>query len=140
MTRPRPRYTTPQYVPYVGFTDPVAGGTVSLFSDWGTQAQLERLADLYWEIAVTHWLAVAEIHQMAQLAIHDAQALEDDFNWMREIEDCIYQAKRDAQRLRKLRQQGGGSLDELEAILQRNREGLEQLMRIDPARAEEIRT
>jgi len=59
---------------------------------------------------------------------------------MREIEDCIYQARSDAQRLRKLRQQGGGSLDELEEILARNRAGLEQLMRVDPARAEEIGT
>jgi hypothetical protein len=58
---------------------------------------------------------------------------------MKEIEQGIARAKRDAKQLRKMRQQGGGPLDELEEILQRNREGLEWLMRIDPARAEEIK-
>jgi hypothetical protein len=53
---------------------------------------------------------------------------------MEEIEDCIYQARRDAERLRQR-----PSFEEVCAIMQRNREGLLQLMALDPARAEEIK-
>ena len=116
--------------PYAGFRDPVAGGTVSLGSEWGTQAQLERLAHLFYQTAVTHWLTVAEIHRMAVIAIHGADALDDDFDCMREIEQCIAEAKRDAQRLRQR-----PSFEEVCEIMQRNREGLLQLMALDPAHA-----
>ena len=125
--------------PYAGFCDPVAGGTVSLFSDMGTQAQLDRLADLFYQTAVTHWLTVAEIHQMAMTAIHGADALDDDFDFMEEMAQRIDEAKRDAKRLRQLREEGG-SLEEIVEIMQRSREGLLWLMmRVDPARAEKIR-
>jgi hypothetical protein len=122
--------------PYAGFRDPVGGGTVSIYTEPGdTQEQVERLAELYYQTAVTHWLTVAEIHNMAVVAIHGAQALDDDFNYMEEIEQRIYQAERDAERLRKR-----PSFPELLKIMERNREGLLQLMEIDPARADEIRT
>jgi hypothetical protein len=125
--------------PYAGFCDPVAGGTVSLFSDMGTQAQLDRLADLFYQTAVTHWLTVAEIHQMAMTAIHGADALDDDFDFMEEMAQRIAEARRDAQRLRQLREEGGGSLEEIVQIMQRSRDGLLwQMMRVDPARAEKI--
>jgi len=132
------RHDTNTGVPYAGFRDPVGGAAVSIGSDWGTQAQVERVAELFYQTALTHWLTVAEIHNMAVIAIHGAEALEDDFDCMREIEDCIYQAKRDAQRLRKMRQQGG-SIEQIVEIMERNREGLLRLMKLDPARAEEIR-
>jgi hypothetical protein len=123
-------------LPYAGFVDPVGGGTVSIFgSNWGTQAQVERVAELFYQIAVTHWLTVSEIDRMAVIAIHGAQALDDDFDCMEEIEECIAQAKRDAQRLRKR-----PSLQELVSIMRRNREGLLQLMKVDPAHRDEIRT
>ena len=120
--------------PYAGFCDPVDGAAVSIYSDWGNQAQVERVAELFYQTAVTHWLTVAEIHNMAVVAIHGAQALDDDFNYMEEIEQRIYQAERDAERLRKR-----PSFPELLKIMERNREGLLQLMEIDPARAEEIK-
>jgi hypothetical protein len=103
----------------------------------GTQAQLERLADLFYQTAVTHWLSIAEIHRMAVIAIHGADALDDDFDSMGEIEQRIEEARRDAARLRQLRQEGG-SLEEVIAIMQRCRAGLFWQMRVDPARAEEI--
>jgi hypothetical protein len=123
--------------PYVGFLDPVAGGTVSLTD--GTQAQLDRLADLFYQTAVTHWLSVGEIHRMAVIAIHGADALDDDFDFMEEMALRIEEAKQDAARLRQLREEGG-SLEEIVEIMQRSREGLLWLMmRVDPARAEKIR-
>jgi hypothetical protein len=122
-------------LPYAGFVDPVGGGTVSIYSDWGTQAQVERVAELFYQTAVTHWLTVAEIHRMAVIAIHGADALDDDFDAFKEIEECIYQARRDAERLRRR-----PSLEEVVSIMQRNREGLLQLMEIDPAHRDEIRT
>jgi hypothetical protein len=123
--------------PYAGFCDPVDGATVSLF-DMGTQAQLDRLADLFYQTAVTHWLSVGEIHRMAVIAIHGADALDDDFDFMEEMAQRIDEAKRDAKRLRQLREEGG-SLEEVIAIMQRARDGLLWQMRIDPARAEKIR-
>jgi hypothetical protein len=121
---------------YAGFLDPVAGGTVSLTD--GTQAQLERLANLFYQTAVTHWLSVGEIHRMAVIAIHGADALDDDFDFMEEMAQRIAEAKRDAARLRQLREEGG-SLEEIVQIMQRSRDGLLWQMRVDPARAEKIR-
>jgi hypothetical protein len=71
---------------------------------------------------------------MALIAIHGADALDDDFDCMEEIEECIAEVKRDAQRLRKK-----PSLEELISIIERSREGLLQLMKVDPAHAEEIK-
>jgi hypothetical protein len=76
---------------------------------------------------------------MAVLAIHGADALDDDFDCMREIEQGIARAKQDAKQLRQMRQRGG-SIEEVVEIMQRNREGLLRLMEIDPTRAEQIRT
>ena len=121
-------------LPYAGFVDPVGGGTVSIYSDWGTQAQVERLAELFYQLALTHWLTVSEIARMAAIAIHGVDALDDDFDCMEEIEECIYQARRDAERLRRR-----PSLEEVVSIMQRNREGLLQLMEIDPAHRDEIK-
>jgi hypothetical protein len=121
-------------LPYAGFCDPVGGGTVSIYSDWGTQAQVERVAELFYSLAVTHWLTVTEISRMAVIALHGAQALDDEFDAFKEIEECIYQAKHDAQRLRKR-----PSLEELISIIERNREGLLQLMEVDPAHRDEIK-
>jgi hypothetical protein len=99
----------------------------------GARKRKSNLADLFYQIAVTHWLAVAEIHNMAVIALHGAQAL-DDFDCMEEIDECIAEAQRDAQRLRKR-----PSLQELVSIIERSRDGLLQLMEVDPAHRDEIK-
>jgi hypothetical protein len=121
-----------------GYRDPVEGGTVSFLPViWGCDAG--RVARLYYQLALTYRLSPSEISTMSQLAAYGIDTLDDDFvDDLKKIEERIEQARRDDERLRALRAKGGGTLDEVLAILERTHEGLRWQMQIDPAHREEI--
>jgi hypothetical protein len=120
-----------------GYREPVDGGTVTFVpSLWGEHAA--RAARLYYQLALTYWLTASEIDRMSQLAAYGIDVLDEDDDDFKEFDERIEQARRDDERLRKFRAKGGGTLEEVVAILERSHEGLRWLMQIDPAHREEI--
>ena len=121
----------------VHFTDPINAASVSFY--WHDVATIERIARLCIVSGIAHRMSVGEVCDMARAILHGIDPDDDTTETIdEELVRRIRQAKSDARALRWMREKGGGSFDELIAILERSHEGLRWQMEIDPARADEI--
>ena len=107
--------------------------------DGTTFRAIECAAPLLCALSLQHQTTIKEIYIMVRVALFGLNGADEDWDPFLEIEQKIEEARQDRVRLRKMREQGG-SLDEVVEIMQRNRSRLEELMEIDPSRAEEIRS
>ena len=114
---------------HVALRDPVDGST---FRSIACAAPLLRT------LSEEHRITIREIYLMIRLELFGLPGLNEDWDPDCELENRTIDARRDARRLRELREEGGGTLEELVAILERSRDGLKWLARFDPSRAKEV--
>ena len=116
-------------VTHIALRDPIDGST---FHSIACAAPLLRA------LSEEHRITIREIYLMVRLELFGLRGLNEDWVPDCELENRTIDARRDARRLRELREEGGGSLEELVAILERSREGLKWPARFDPSRAKEV--
>ena len=102
--------------------------------DGSTFMALEVAHPLLRTQSLEYLITVREVYAMVRVALFGLNGADEDWDPFLEIEQKIEEARQDRVRLRQR-----PPIEEVVEIMERNREGLLRLMKLDPARAEEIR-
>lgn len=108
--------------------DPVTGTSASF--------ETEEDARLYFELAVTYWMSFTEIYRMVIGALHGPEALNDNFDLLKELRLIGEEGKQDA----KLLANFDLPPEELFAVWLRSCRAMQRLANFFPNRREKIET
>ena len=114
--------------------DPMTGESVSFLDE---RDDGKRLAQIYFELALKHYITFGEIFRMAMVAKHGPEAWDwrDEERDLRKVmQKLTLEAERDAELMRKF----DLPIEELVAIWRRGRDGLLRYANFFPNRREKI--
>jgi hypothetical protein len=72
--------------------DPVTGDSTSF--------DTERVARLFFELAVTYWMSFTEVYRMAMAVLHGPEALNENFDLEKELRQGVEEGKQDTELLK----------------------------------------